>query len=119
MGMTDRVVGTQESQDGPQQRLMYELYGISNHMGGLGGGHYTAYAKRQDGEWYEFDDSRVTKMKVSDCITDKAYVLFYRRIKASSNEELDEIIKLIESDEPLPGSPKALQRKMSFESGGP
>lgn len=24
---------------------VYELYAISNHYGGLGGGHYTAYAK--------------------------------------------------------------------------
>lgn len=26
----------------------YELYAISNHYGGLGGGHYTAYAKNGD-----------------------------------------------------------------------
>lgn len=24
---------------------VYELYAISNHYGGLGGGHYTAFAK--------------------------------------------------------------------------
>ena len=29
----------------------YELYAISNHYGGLGGGHYTAYAKN-DGKWF-------------------------------------------------------------------
>lgn len=27
------------------QSYMYELYDFSNHCGGLGGGHYTAYAK--------------------------------------------------------------------------
>lgn len=27
------------------QSYLYELYAISNHYGGLGGGHYTAYAK--------------------------------------------------------------------------
>ena len=27
------------------QSYVYELYAISNHYGGLGGGHYTAYAK--------------------------------------------------------------------------
>ncbi|KAH1075257.1 hypothetical protein J1N35_027585 [Gossypium stocksii] len=31
------------SKDG--QTYLYELYAISNHYGGLGGGHYTAYAK--------------------------------------------------------------------------
>ena len=27
------------------QSYLYELYAVSNHYGGLGGGHYTAYAK--------------------------------------------------------------------------
>lgn len=27
------------------QIYIYDLFGISNHFGGLGGGHYTAYAK--------------------------------------------------------------------------
>lgn len=30
---------------------IYDLYAISNHYGGLGGGHYTAYAKN-GGKWY-------------------------------------------------------------------
>lgn len=32
-----------KSNDG--ESYVYELYAISNHYGGLGGGHYTAYAK--------------------------------------------------------------------------
>lgn len=35
-----------KSKDGRSH--MYELYAISNHYGGLGGGHYTAYAKVKD-----------------------------------------------------------------------
>lgn len=27
------------------KRVIYDLYAVSNHFGGLGGGHYTAYAK--------------------------------------------------------------------------
>ena len=27
------------------KKLIYDLYAVSNHFGGLGGGHYTAYAK--------------------------------------------------------------------------
>lgn len=30
------------------QSYLYELYAVSNHYGGLGGGHYTAYAKVGD-----------------------------------------------------------------------
>lgn len=36
----------------------YDLYAISNHFGGLGGGHYTAYAKN-NGQWFQFNDSSV------------------------------------------------------------
>ncbi len=43
----------------PKSKPVYELYAVSNHYGGLGGGHYTAFAKN-DGQWYEFDDSRVS-----------------------------------------------------------
>jgi len=32
-----------KSKDGPS--YVYDLYAISNHYGGLGGGHYTAYCK--------------------------------------------------------------------------
>lgn len=30
---------------GIPQSFIYELYAVSNHYGGLGGGHYSAYAK--------------------------------------------------------------------------
>ncbi|EGC46740.1 ubiquitin carboxyl-terminal hydrolase [Histoplasma capsulatum var. duboisii H88] len=36
--------------------LQYELIAVDNHYGGLGGGHYTAYAKNFfDGCWYEYN----------------------------------------------------------------
>uniref|UniRef100_A0AAR2M258 Ubiquitin carboxyl-terminal hydrolase 15 n=1 Tax=Pygocentrus nattereri TaxID=42514 RepID=A0AAR2M258_PYGNA len=39
----------------------YDLIAVSNHYGGMGGGHYTAYAKnKDDGKWYNFDDSIVS-----------------------------------------------------------
>ncbi|CAI0441841.1 unnamed protein product [Linum tenue] len=60
----------------------YELYAISNHYGGLGGGHYTAYAKLIDEDrWYSFDDSRVSPANEEEIKTSAAYVLFYRRVK--------------------------------------
>ncbi|KAJ1689237.1 hypothetical protein LUZ63_013392 [Rhynchospora breviuscula] len=58
----------------------YELYAVSNHYGGLGGGHYSAYAKVEDG-WYDFDDSRVSSVSSEEDVrTSAAYVLFYRRV---------------------------------------
>ena len=36
---------------------VYDLYAIVNHFGNLNGGHYTAYAKNPDGNWYDYNDS--------------------------------------------------------------
>lgn len=42
---------------------------FQNHMGGFGGGHYTAYAmNRNQQSWYLFDDSHVSPVvRVSCC----------------------------------------------------
>ena len=35
---------------------LYDCYAVSNHMGGLGGGHYNAYARNHaNGVWYLHD----------------------------------------------------------------
>ena len=34
---------------------IYDLFAVDNHYGGLGGGHYTAFAKNGNGEWYEYN----------------------------------------------------------------
>ncbi|GAA6010099.1 hypothetical protein JCM10207_007558 [Rhodosporidiobolus poonsookiae] len=60
--------------------LVYDLYAVSNHFGGLGGGHYTAFAKNPDnGRWYDFDDSRVSEIQPERVKSSAAYLLFYRR----------------------------------------
>eukprot|EP00536_Pseudo-nitzschia_multiseries_P005450 jgi/Psemu1/295890/fgenesh1_pm.102_\ len=61
----------------------YDLYAVSNHMGGLGGGHYTAHTlNRFDDVWYEFNDS--SYHPVDDSIHKRlfksSYVLFYNRV---------------------------------------
>lgn len=59
---------------------IYDLFAVSNHYGGMGGGHYTAYAKyRDDGSWHYYDDSSVRPSNASDVQTTAAYVLFYHR----------------------------------------
>ena len=59
----------------------YDLFGVVNHFGGTGGGHYTAYAQNPlNKEWYDFDDSHVSKVRSpDDIIRESAYILFYRR----------------------------------------
>lgn len=38
------------------RELIYDLFAVDNHYGGLGGGHYTAFAKNFfDDHWYEYN----------------------------------------------------------------
>jgi len=61
-------------------KVEYELYGVVNHFGNMGFGHYTAYAKNHlSGQWYQYDDSHVSSEQPQAVITNAAYVLFYRR----------------------------------------
>ncbi|KAF5383617.1 hypothetical protein D9615_003721 [Tricholomella constricta] len=60
--------------------LVYDLFGVDEHMGGLGGGHYRAYAlNHTNDKWYHFDDSFVTPARATDAVNANAYLLFYRR----------------------------------------
>ncbi|XP_008811872.2 ubiquitin carboxyl-terminal hydrolase 9-like [Phoenix dactylifera] len=70
---------------------VYKLYAISNHYGGLGGGHYTAYAKLIDEDsWYHFDDSHVSPVNEDEIKTSAAYLLFYRLVEVDSKMNLEE-----------------------------
>jgi ubiquitin carboxyl-terminal hydrolase 4/11 len=51
LDLTSRVV---EREDDKQE--VYDLFAVDDHWGGLGGGHYTAFAKNFiDNEWYEYN----------------------------------------------------------------
>ncbi|XP_073132926.1 ubiquitin carboxyl-terminal hydrolase 9-like isoform X2 [Henckelia pumila] len=79
------------SNDASEGSHVYELYAISNHYGGLGGGHYSAYCKLiDDKSWYHFDDAHVSAVSESEIKTSAAYVLFYQRVKPKSNGTLGE-----------------------------
>ncbi|KAF1995476.1 UCH-domain-containing protein [Amniculicola lignicola CBS 123094] len=65
--------------------LVYDLFAVDNHFGGLGGGHYTAYAQNFfDKKWYNYNDSSVSAVNNPEkVITSAAYLLFYRRRTAT------------------------------------
>ncbi|GFF33414.1 probable ubiquitin carboxyl-terminal hydrolase 12 [Aspergillus udagawae] len=76
LDMSDRVEAPEEGKS-----LIYDLFAVDNHYGGLGGGHYTAYAKNfMSGEWNEYNDSSVSRpIDPQSVVTPAAYLLFYRR----------------------------------------
>ena len=54
------------SAQGKGQNLIYDCFAVSNHMGGLGGGHYTAYAKNPKyNKWFSFNDSSCGEIRNS------------------------------------------------------
>ncbi|KAI1128511.1 hypothetical protein F5Y10DRAFT_173411 [Nemania abortiva] len=75
LDITSRVL---QAEEGKQEK--YDLIGVDCHYGGLGGGHYTAYAKNfLDGQWYSYNDSSVSKTTTERIVDSSAYMLFYRR----------------------------------------
>ncbi|KAL5700248.1 ubiquitinyl hydrolase 1 [Ranunculus cassubicifolius] len=74
---------------GNNKRQMYELYALSNHYGGMGSGHYTAHIKLvDDNRWYNFDDNHVSPINEEDVKSAAAYVLFYRKVKTSDDNDI-------------------------------
>ncbi|KAF2768609.1 UCH-domain-containing protein [Teratosphaeria nubilosa] len=66
------------------KEYVYDLFAVDNHYGGLGGGHYTAFAKNFfDGQWYDYNDSSCSKLGDARVHSAAAYLLFYRRRSAS------------------------------------
>lgn len=86
----ERRVGTSLAQSGVdihelgirevEEPLIYDLYAVDEHLGGLGGGHYRAFALNHvTDQWYHFDDSYVTRTDASQAVNSNAYLLFYKR----------------------------------------
>lgn len=59
------------------EKYVYDLYGVSNHMGGPMGGHYTSYIKTERG-WVHFNDDNLNIISPENVITPMAYCLFYK-----------------------------------------
>lgn len=82
LDMTPYVINSAHGQ------AVYDLISVSNHYGGMGGGHYTAYGKSKiDGNWYYYDDSNVTQTNEEAVCTKAAYVLFYQRRPQSKSKK--------------------------------
>ena len=74
--------------------MIYDCFGVSNHFGSSGFGHYTAFAKHPiSGEWYNYDDGQVTKVnaanKQQQIVSTAAYNLFFRRRDDKAVDEID------------------------------
>tara|TARA_Y100000389_G_scaffold177636_1_gene190094 strand:- start:1757 stop:2791 length:1035 start_codon:yes stop_codon:yes gene_type:complete len=60
---------------------IYDLYGVCNHQGMTGGGHYTANVKNASDIWYNCNDLIIKEIKKENVVTNEAYCLFFRKKK--------------------------------------
>tara|TARA_B100001094_G_C18174624_1_gene797164 strand:+ start:1 stop:954 length:954 start_codon:yes stop_codon:yes gene_type:complete len=59
----------------------YALQSIAVHSGCLGGGHYYAVCKNYlDGQWYQYNDTRVNKISITNLKQESPYLFVYKRI---------------------------------------
>ncbi|KAK5581122.1 hypothetical protein RB653_001150 [Dictyostelium firmibasis] len=72
---------------------IYQLYAVSNHMGGMGSGHYTSCVKNNKDQWYLISDSSYHAIDKSKVKTSDAYVLFYelKQQPSSQNASIQQI----------------------------
>lgn len=64
-----------------RDRYVYDLYAVANQVGGINSGHYYAYVKNFDKNWYKYDDSVVSTLDTNEIVTSAAYCLFYHKKK--------------------------------------
>jgi ubiquitin C-terminal hydrolase len=61
---------------------LYDLYAVSYHMGGCNGGHYVATCKNIEGDWYNYDDDTISKLKdkhLDNIDNQNSYCVFYKK----------------------------------------
>ncbi|VUZ40308.1 unnamed protein product [Hymenolepis diminuta] len=64
-----------------EMNARYQLYAVSNHIGDVFLGHYTACCRHPMlKSWYLFNDQIVKQIDPRDAVSAQAYVLFYHRI---------------------------------------
>ncbi|RKP01610.1 hypothetical protein CXG81DRAFT_11753 [Caulochytrium protostelioides] len=87
LSLTHVVAAPRDVPPPQREAYVYDLYAISNHYGGLSGGHYTANIKNgHKQQWYNFNDARITECKESDVKTKAAYTLYYVRATAPGQQ---------------------------------
>jgi ubiquitin C-terminal hydrolase len=81
---SDESSGEASDEDGGGGRgggkQLYELYAVVVHQGqGTNSGHYSAFVKTADDEWWSINDERAARTQPEQVARAKPYLLFYRR----------------------------------------
>jgi len=91
LDIRDYVLDAESKKD-----AIYDLFAVSDHMGDLGGGHYTACAKNlKNQKWYHLDDTSASSINdVSQIVSSSAYVLYYSRRNARKTKQRASLVQV-------------------------
>ena len=79
-------------------KYKYKLINVSIYSGSGKSGHYIAYCRADDGQFYSFNDSYVSLISFDKIKNSIPYILFYKQVEKSENSkeiELQKVIKII------------------------
>ncbi|XP_063441731.1 ubiquitin carboxyl-terminal hydrolase 2-like [Mytilus trossulus] len=81
----DSLDVTEYSSEKGNTKIIYNLYAVSNHSGSVHSGHYTASCKHPySGDWFHFNDNRVSSTSAHSTVSSEAYLVFYELSSRSS-----------------------------------
>lgn len=90
------------------KKALYNLYAVLVHLGyGCDSGHYFAYVKAPNGQWYRADDEDITPVSEKEVLDQNAYMLFYQQDKVITTEPTPK------QKEKSPSPPPAIQEPPS------
>ncbi|CAG2256145.1 ubiquitin carboxyl-terminal hydrolase 2-like [Mytilus galloprovincialis] len=81
----DSLDVTEYSSEKGNTKIIYNFYAVSNHSGSVHSGHYTASCKHPySGDWFHFNDNRVSSTSAHSTVSSEAYLVFYELSSRSS-----------------------------------
>jgi ubiquitin C-terminal hydrolase len=76
LDLTEHTLRTSADQD---ISCKYRLIGAVHHSGGLGGGHYTCYVRKNE-RWFYISDSYYKESNLNSALNADAYLVFYEKL---------------------------------------
>ena len=97
--------------DGTNSNVEYELIGMVVHHGHSShSGHYVAFVRGPNKQWYEMNDSQVSVASEKKVLSQQAYILFYNRVVP--NAEMSKEINEKENQEKVETTNKSFEDKL-------
>jgi len=76
--------------------VRYELAGVVVHHGDSShSGHYVAFVKAPNGNWYEMNDTHVSSTTLQNVLKQKAYILFYSKASLQHSANRDKGLSVV------------------------